>query len=525
MHFLASIILLTGAWEYLFSIGNSFYDDPFHDGELVASLPYILSKNIYFFTIHGAWDWIPAFASQQLFGSDRHFLPTKLMCSLLSILASTLLYFTVNLLLAKDSKYRYLILLQTAILSVYLVGIRDLFLILSIYLYFLSKSPSSQTRCNFLEITLGVSLALNLLWSLDRGVVGLIGIGFACMLLTFAEKRYLLSIISFVISILILSWIGALSIPNYIANILFLLKTSSQWSHGLSISTIPFIVLSFIPNAWAIYYLIKILNKETKFDWRSASDIFMLLIINILMYKISINRADIQHAIMSLWMPSLTFIYLCKRYDLKFSIIFNISIIISLALLAYIGKSWLYFGTIVPVAYLINKNYPHQSKNLISFNQVLIILTSLLILSNVVKVVIKYTHDKYIWIHSVLTPPLNQSLVSEGIQWVSKEILKSGSICVFDLSNSGAINGLTNLPACTKYNYPVYATQRYEPDIMHQLKLYNPTVVVFSSTSWTFRINESMHDRFPEIKDYIVKTYPFEVCNFGYCLRYLYQPN
>ena len=42
--------------------------------------------------------------------------------------------------------------------------------------------------------------------------------------------------------------------------------------------------------------------------------------------------------------------------------------------------------------------------------------------------------------------------------------------CVFDLSNNGIINGLINLPSCTKYTYLVYADKRHEENIINQLK-------------------------------------------------------
>ena len=83
---------------------------------------------------------------------------------------------------------------------------------------------------------------------------------------------------------------------------------------------------------------------------------------------------------------------------------------------------------------------------------------------------------------------------------------------------------MTGLPSCTKYIYPVYASQRYELDMIQQLQKRNPPVVVYSSTHWAFQIDgRSMHDRFPELKKYLLKTYQYEKCDFGYCLRYLNQ--
>jgi len=60
--------------------------------------------------------------------------------------------------------------------------------------------------------------------------------------------------------------------------------------------------------------------------------------------------------------------------------------------------------------------------------------------------------------------------------------------------------------------------------MIQQLQKRNPPVVVYSSTHWAFQIDgRSMHDRFPELKKYLLKTYQYEKCDFGYCLRYLNQ--
>jgi hypothetical protein len=49
----------------------------------------------------------------------------------------------------------------------------------------------------------------------------------------------------------------------------------------------------------------------------------------------------------------------------------------------------------------------------------------------------------------------------------------------------------------------------------------NPPVVVFSSTDTHFSIDgKTMHERLPDLKEYLLKAYPVEQCNFGYCLRY-----
>lgn len=527
IHIFALGILLTNVWAEFFALDIPFYGDPFHHGELVASLPSVLAGNIKFFTIHGAMDWLPAWFSQQMFGAERHFLPTMLIHTSLYALASLFLYCVIASLIGRDGKHREIILMVTAVLTVYLASIRDVFLILTIWLYFLCEKSSSHRSRNVLEITLGVSLAVNLFWSFDRGIAGMVGIGLACLILALSEKRYLLSIGSFVASLFAMTWIDALSFSNYVDNCVFLLATSSQWSYGYSkFVPIFWTVVVAVPNGLAIYHLGKQLHQVIRTSWKATASLLLLLVLDGLMFKIATNRADAPHVVMALWMPVLAFLYLRGEYAGKLSMFANATMIISIIWLALRwGNYWFLFGAIVPVIYATETRYPGIIGYLASRRVVIVFFAIPFLFANLIRISSNYSQDGYLWMSQLSALPANRSLVDESIRWVSSEIVRVGSHCVFDLSNNGVINGVTGLPACTTYTYPVYATQRYEADMLQQLQQRNPPIVVFSSTHSAFSIDRrSMHDRFPELKDYLVKAYPFEKCHFGYCLRYVSQP-
>ena len=374
---------------------------------------------------------------------------------------------------------------------------------------------------------MGISLAVNLFWSFDRGIAGIAGIGLACLVLAVSERRYLLSMGSFVASIFAMVWMGALSFSVYVENLEFLLTTSFQWSYGYSkFVPIFWTVVVAVPNGWAIYYLGKQLYQVIRSSWKETAHLLLLIVLSGLMFKVGINRADAPHVVMALWMPAIAFLYLRGEYAGKLSMFANATIMISIIWLALRwGNYWFCFGAIVPAIYAIETRYPKFTGYLASPKSAIVVFAIPLLFVNILKISSNYSHNAYLWTSQVSAPPTNRSLVNESIQWVSSEMLKVNSHCVFDLSNNGVINGVTGLPACTKYTYPVYATQRYEADMLQQLQQRNPPVVVFSSTHWAFSINgKSMHDRFPELKSYMVKTYPYEKCNFGYCLRYVNKP-
>lgn len=529
IHILALGILFLGVWRSLFPVANGFFNDSFHHGEYVASLQSVLEGKMDFLTLHGALDWIPAWVAQQAFGGEKYFLATGLIYSFLSALSGLFLYFIIALQTGRDSHYRAIVMMASSVWVIYLVGYRDVFLLLTILIYFLCEKCSSQRGRNLLELLLGMSLAVNLFWSFDRGVAGIAGIGLACLSMGILERRYLFSMASFVASLMVMKWMGVLSFSAYVENLGFLLATSSQWSYGYSVSwAISNIALVAVPNGWAIYYLLKQLYPVIRTDLKEAAPLFLLLTLCILMLKIGTNRADASHVVMTLWMPALAFFYLREKYPGKTSFVAHSTIAIAIIWMVLNWSSyWLSVGVgaIVPVIYAIEIKYPRFAGNLALQKIAVVMFAIPLLYFNVTGILSNYSHGRYLWVSNVSAPPNNRLLVDKSIQWVSSELLTSGSHCVFDLSNNGVINGITGLSACTKYTYPVYATPRYEADMLKQLQERNPPAVVFSSTYWSFwEDGKSMHGRYPKLTDYLLKAYPFEKCSFGYCLRYVNEP-
>lgn len=531
IHVVAIGILLLGAFVTFFPHSGIVFDDPFHYGEYVATLPSVLVGEMGFLTIHGALDWLPAWVAQLFVGTERHFLLTMVLYATLNLIACFLFYLIIALFAGAHRKYGAFILLVSSVMAIYLVTDRDVFFLLSIFLFFLHQRPSqSELQARLLEVSLGIALAMGIFWSFDRGVAGIAGIGGACLILFAAERRHSITVISFVLFISILSWIGFFSFSDYLDNFKFLLSTSSQWSYGFKTGPILMTLAAAICNGMAGYYLVKYFFRSFGTDWRETANLYLLLVLSLLMFKIGINRADILHIGMALWVPALAFLHLRIKQQARPSFFWSALLTMSmcgLLLFAVKGGAYL-FGicVLIPALYIIGEKCPRLSAKLEHSRWAVLIFAFVLISTNGAFFTLKHIHGRYQWLAQITNPPRNGLVVDESIQWVSAEILKEGAHCVFDLSNNGVINGVTGLPACTRYTYPVYATQRYEADMIQQLQQRNPPVVVFFSTHWAFDIDgKSMHDRFPELKNYLVKTYPYEKCSFGYCLRYVNQPS
>jgi hypothetical protein len=128
----------------------------------------------------------------------------------------------------------------------------------------------------------------------------------------------------------------------------------------------------------------------------------------------------------------------------------------------------------------------------------------------------------YAWLSYLAAPPTNEAVVTEGVRWVGQRMRDHSAVCVFDLSNNGVINGLTGLPTCTRFSYPVYADARFQDEIIADLQRSKPSPIVYSSTSWSYAIDgKPMNRRLPELDLFIRSHYGEEECAFGYCLRYL----
>ena len=129
---------------------------------------------------------------------------------------------------------------------------------------------------------------------------------------------------------------------------------------------------------------------------------------------------------------------------------------------------------------------------------------------------------RYNWLVIHITNlPTAENAVTPGVHWSAKIISESGAECVFDLVNTGLINAVANLPACSQFTYPVYAGPQHENRLTADLIRADPPVIVYRSNFWSYAIDgRNMAERFPTLDAEIMKLYPREVCKHDYCLRF-----
>jgi len=499
-------------------------DDPFHYGEYFASLIRYLGAETFEdlpFTIHGALDFFPSYFIKDILLIENHFVYTKLLFQVLDFASSFLLILIANMLLKSDL-HRLLILFTVALIAPTIVSHKDLFLLISLLLFLviLNQKGTYKSRI-FLEILFGLFVGLGVFWSFDRGIATAVSLGIAILYLLYKEKTHIASLLSFFFTIGYISILTDMfPIEYYYANVKFLMDTSSNWSYGLTLSASVLTLYALVLNILIISIFSYYIFRVKSFSNKNISLLIAFLIFSIFMIKMGINRADISHIASTLLFPLLMLVMISndkpevsKKIKILFLAFMLLSFLLSLKLLFYP------FALISALAFFIISLNLFSGKYINNKNIFIgsIIISLIFVLLTSYKA---YSNNKYNWIELLSKNPTNNEYVEDSMKWVSSEIKKSNSKCIFDLSNNGIINGLTNLPSCTKYTYLVYADERHEENIINQLKINSPEVIVYSTTYWSYSIDgKSMKERFKSLDSYILENYKYEACKYGYCLR------
>lgn len=518
-----SLVIIMATFSVALPIfeGDLILSDRFHHGEFFAGAVALFSdigSSFIPLTIHGALDYIPALIAEYYWGANNYFLPTLAIYKALSLF-SAILYILIAYDLTKNKDFQWVMILAAAVAAPYLVNYRDLFLLISIYLFIrLVFSAAKRDPSIPLQIIFGAMVAFGMFWSYDRGIAGALSLGAGIMFLLFRNSLYAISLASFLAAAgwLILGF-EVFSIKHYFDNISILMQTSSQWSYGWTKGTVMLTVFSVALNIVSILLLIgQSFAPESTAEIKSS--IISLGLLSIFMLKIGVNRADILHIYFACWVPILILFFLDKRKN----IVIAVSIIIIAASAVIIAILYKSLALIIVAAVLIFKHSRSEKEffsKYVEWGFGLLIATSLVfVLYSGAKSLIG---GQYIWIKSLASPASNRLTVPDEVVWVSEQLKKRDVDCVFDLSNNGLINGLTRLPSCSRFTYPVYAGRQHESIIISDLLKSSPSAIIYSSDYWSYSIDgRDMKKRFPLLDEFIINNYPIEEYGHGYCVRY-----
>ena len=521
------VVIFFGLLAICFSIfrGNVILDDPFHHGEFFAATVGLLENDNHSFqplTIHGALDFVPALIAQYYWGDNNYFLPTFAIYKALHFLAAFLLIL-IAYRLTRSKPYQELVILAVVAASPLLVGSRDLFLLFSLYLFLQFNDRDIKSSVGiFLQILFGFTVAFGLFWSYDRGIAGSLSLGIATLVLLYRNYWYVVSLISFFVTVGILSWaFEVFSIKNYLSSIFSLMELTESWSFDWNVITILITIFTSTINFCAVISLIYC-DKKYKSLIRNLPLILCLSSLSIFMLKIGINRADATHIYWTLWMPMLIGLHIYgKEIFTKLVInILYISILFVAILLTILLKAYglALVAGIIAFTNLIFKYEKIENYIILLFGSLVFVCYGVISYNGIYGII----NEKYKWIGYIISPPSNRFSSTEGVVWASDQLQKHDINCVFDLSNNGVINGLTRRPSCSRFTYPIYASPKREGNLIADLRNAFPPAIVYSSTYWSYKIDgRDMKVRFPKLDQFIVENYTREICHHGYCVRYI----
>jgi hypothetical protein len=529
--FIVSLLISLLILFVRFRLDGLVLSDSFHHGEYFASLTTLLYGDFYPIMIHGALDYLPGFLSLTIFGEGDYFFHTWIFYKILDVL-SVFIFLKIIYMFTKSKNKSTFILIGSAIIAPFVLGGRDVFLLMSIYLFFLIQRECRNNIRLFYEFIFGLTVFFGIFWTFDKGIVIVTSLGLSSMIYAYRNRIYIASLAVFFIALLSFHYFlpKLFSLFNYYENIKLLINTSYQWSYEFNRLTI------FLTIAIATYVLLllwlfiqSIVNSQKPREHIESSVLFVLL--SLLVLKIAINRVDLGHVLFAIWPPILALSYLYHK-QIKFHIniylkySFNVFLfVISLYVVVLIYQYNIFFIPFgVAAVGIIYLNYP---KIRLLFESKILPLTYIMIMIILLLFMYKGSkHNQYDWVFNISSPQSNFTSVTDGVRWASEEIINSKANCIFDLSNNGVINGLTQLPSCSRFSYIVYADYRHEQEIIDSLVNSLPPVIVYSSTFWSFNLDgKSMHDRFPKLNDFILSKYIDEKCKYGYCIRYLEKDN
>jgi len=512
--------------------GSPNIEDTFHAGEMLAG-----ATNLYFgsfdaydaVAIHGLSDILPALFAQWLYGPDHHFLPTIAIYRVMEV-AAYLLLLTAAFQLSKNNIHRWVMLVALALTATPMVSRLDLPLLVCLNIFLLlQRNLSSYVHQILFQVLLGFVTAFGLFWSVDRGIISIVSIGIVVLLSLSINKLFYFSLLSFFLTILLLSIFSRLfSIERYIEHLNILIVLSAEWSYGIKLVPVVLTCFTTFINISSIGLSMFLVARQKYLTYENCNFILLSLLSLLMLKFVGTNRADLLHIYQSYWAPFLLLIMITVKNDSKlFQGNYKVGLLVFLSLIFFIPLITPWFGNTRYISAIVSAalmlTFLHHAYKIYVRPAVFLILMlfaipfGYLLLATALKL---YDND-YAWLKNLKKPVENVLFAPNGILWVTAKLSDLGASCIFDLSNTGVINPYAKLSVCTKFIYPIYSSPKYEPIMIEQLQAKSPSVVIYSANNMGYNMDgRNMAERFPKLDKYIQSIYINEECKFGYCLRF-----
>jgi hypothetical protein len=304
-----------------------------------------------------------------------------------------------------------------------------------------------------------------------------------------------------------------------IRNVLKIQEGASEWSHNrpvLEDGLLQLILLIFIASIMAVLIHSYPRLKSRQIDPKTF--IFLILLIGFL--PISINRVDYQHALMIAWPTFMLWVHLfSKSFPMKsIEKLFYAGPIIGVGVLAGFslrGGNHLYLIILALLLFALLLIYFSVSKRISD------LLSKFLLPFLIISYSVLSFQPSASTFNGLIAKSDWQRVTPE-IRWAATKVKLSNSSCLFDFTNQGLIAGLTLIPNCSQYAYPIYTPRPDDKELRNELIKSSPRTLVLSSNFWSYSIDGlTMPERYPLTSAYLATKYRSTECFKGTCVANL----
>jgi len=481
----------------------------FHIGELFPTNIYMEAGEASGapITVHGALDFIPAWISAYIFPVQAHTYATIIAMAACAVIAQIIFILLLTGLVPRSRSFLPFMFVIGLIAS-QTVHYRDLGLILSIYLFYLSFASRPGRHQNILLLATGAATYIGFLWSWNRGVPGFIALAIAMSVLAISGRRqYWLGLVSMVATSLVLASLFPVFRPQTVLeNLSILLKvtesTGYDWAFDGGLSTrIGFLVIYLVSTiAMAIYVV-----KQPRGAWKYAQATLwgVLLIASI---KIAFDRFDWQHQMPSIWVCLSMLIISGPAVAATVN---RSQLILSSA--AFVGVLWLSIGSSQPLVVLLaalalaslSVSMPITEMTAVWTLLCLFILVTQLGFANSFRL-----GDPMELLQRFTAGPA----LTTNQEWLLAQVARQP--CLVDLTYRGMISELTHVPSCFRYSTLSWVPTGSQPELIKNLESQSPDVIV-----WPKGLGTSNTKSSNSFINWIEVQYPYTQCKGDECIR------
>lgn len=487
--------LIAGIFAFSTNISHLISDSNylFHEGEYVGSLwsirSFYIGESAFPLLIHGAMDYIPSVIASLIYGDDRIIVGVRGintaivwicwavfldLCYLFSLKSNRLLWSAIALvvfiLLAPIFRS------QALIVQVSFLGVRDLFVILTVWCFVQYNIAINLLRIRILLILGTISAVTALFWCYDRGIMTL---SFLAMIFVgmLVKKKFLdvaILILTACLFLLTLEYVKIFgSLAGNIYNIIYWIMNSTEVfgtytsydKRSLIISTLLILLL-----------MATIFTAFTERFYKDKENLFLIsgiFIIQIGLFKTVMNAPEMPRLTWFIWPSILMIIYFSSRKMADFRMDFKLSFSRTIS-----------FSITYKIYFLI----------------FIICIFSLSAVSHVYGSFFK----------NLIHPKLDIEIVPKEVNELSELLRKNNDACVLGWVNEGVITLMSKKRSCTQSPYAVYVSKDEELKYLQQIKNDPPSAVVFDvgGDSVMFVHGRHMESRLPNVNKFIQDNYP-----------------